>query len=82
MLELNFAPFPIIKTERLLLRQINNEDVNEVFVLRSDERVLRYIDKAPAQTLEDALEFIRRITELEKGTEAVTWGIALKDEPH
>jgi [ribosomal protein S5]-alanine N-acetyltransferase len=82
MLELNFAPFPIIKTERLLLRQINNEDVNEIFVLRSDERVMRYIDKSPAQSLDDAYEFLTRIAELEKNTEAVTWGIALRDEPH
>ena len=82
MLELSFTPFPIIKTERLLLRQINNEDVNEIFILRSDERVMRYIDKSPAQSLDDAYEFLTRIAELEKNTEAVTWGIALKDELH
>jgi ribosomal-protein-alanine N-acetyltransferase len=81
MLELNFDPFPIIKTDRLLLRQINNDDVNEIFILRSDERVMRYIDKAPAQSLDDAYEFITRITELENSKDAVTWGIALKDEP-
>jgi len=81
MLNLNFSPFPIIKTERLLLRQINNEDINEIFVLRSDKRVMRYLDKAPAQSLDDAYEFIKKITELEKNTEAVTWGIALKDKP-
>ncbi len=80
MLKLNFAPFPIIKTERLLLRQIDNDDVNEIFVLRSDERVMRYIDKAPAQSLDEAYEFIKKITELEKNTDAITWGIALKNE--
>ncbi len=81
MLNLNFNPFPIIKTERLLLRHINNDDVNEILVLRSDERVMRYLDKSPAQSLDDAYEFITRITEQEQNTESVTWGIALKDEP-
>ncbi len=80
MLKLNFTPFPIIKTERLLLRQVNNDDVNEIFVLRSDERVMRYLDKTPAQSLDEAYEFIKKITELEKNSEAVTWGIALKNE--
>ncbi len=60
MLKLNFSPFPIIKTERLLLRQVNNDDVNEIFVLRSDERVMRYLDKSPAQSLDEAYEFLKK----------------------
>ena len=31
MLELNFTEFPVLKTNRLLLRQINNDDVNDFF---------------------------------------------------
>ena len=81
MENLSFNPFPLIKTKRLILRQINNDDVNEIFFLRSDERVMRYIDKAPADTMDDAYEFIRKTTEMEMKAEAVNWAICLKSDP-
>jgi ribosomal-protein-alanine N-acetyltransferase len=81
MENLSFKPFPEITTERLLLRQINDRDVNEIFFLRSDERVMRFIDKAPAETLDDAYEFIRKIAGLEESADAVTWAICLKEYP-
>jgi ribosomal-protein-alanine N-acetyltransferase len=80
MKDLSFSPFPVLTTERLRLRQISETDVNEIFFLRSDERVMRYIDKAPARTPEDAYEFIRKTSELEKSADAVTWAICLKED--
>jgi ribosomal-protein-alanine N-acetyltransferase len=41
---------------------------------------MRYIDKAPAETLDHAYEFIRKITELEKSADSVTWAICLKED--
>ena len=79
MKDLSFNPFPVLNTDRLLLRQINDKDVNEIFFLRSDERVMKYIDKAPAETLDDAYEFIRKIAYLEESADAVTWAICLKE---
>lgn len=80
MENLSFSPFPILTTERLVLRQINESDVNEILFLRSDERVMRYIDKAPAETLDDAYEFIRKIADLEEKADAVTWAICQKGD--
>lgn len=79
MLVTNFTPFPLMETERLLLRKVNESDVNEIFFLRSDERVMKYIDRAPAETIDDAYAFINKITDLEKNNDAVTWAIALKN---
>ena len=31
MLILNFKPFPILETERLILREINKKDLNALF---------------------------------------------------
>ena len=45
MLEFNFTPFPVIETERLLLRRITNDDVNEVFELRSNPETMKYIPR-------------------------------------
>jgi [ribosomal protein S5]-alanine N-acetyltransferase len=80
MKNLSFNPFPEITTKRLLLRQFNDRDVNEIFILRSDERVMRYIDKAPAETLDDAYEFIRKTKELEESADAIMWAICLKGD--
>ena len=80
MLSLNFNPFPVLSTERLILRQVKPEDVNEIFFLRSDERVLRFLGKDPATSTEEASFFIKKINELEKNNDGITWGITLKDE--
>ena len=41
MLELNFSPFPVITTERLLLRSMTKQDAGEIFLLRSNELIAR-----------------------------------------
>jgi [ribosomal protein S5]-alanine N-acetyltransferase len=81
LLQLNFTPFPILSTERLLLRAITNDDANEIFFLRSDKEVLRYLDKAPAKSVDEAKEFIERIKKDQANNDGILWGITLKDNP-
>lgn len=81
MLNLFFNPFPLLTNKRLILRQITDSDVNEIFFLRSDEEVMKYIDKAPAESLNDAFDFIKKIAGLEKSNDAITWAITLRDDP-
>ena len=80
MQNIKFDPFPSITTDRLQLRHVEKSDVNEVFFLRSDERVMKYIDRTPAKTTDDAYKFIQIINDLEKNNEEVTWAITLKDD--
>lgn len=79
MLSFNFSPFPELKTERLLLKQILPEDAPALFKIRSDKAVMQYIDRPLAQTADDALALIKLMTDLLKKNEAVTWGIFLKE---
>jgi ribosomal-protein-alanine N-acetyltransferase len=79
MLTLNFNPFPTIATDRLILRQLTDGDGPEIFILRSDERILKFIDIAKANTIGDALAFIRKINNFIHENECIYWGIALKD---
>ena len=81
MLEINLDPFPILSTERLTLREINKEDVEEIFFLRSDKQVLQFLDREPASSVNEAIEWIQMINESTKKNEVVTWAIALKNEP-
>jgi ribosomal-protein-alanine N-acetyltransferase len=80
MLTISFHPFPEIKTQRLLLRKIQYSDLHEVFFLRSDKTVLKYIDKPPAQSLEEAREFIEHIHVLEKNNSGINWAITLSGD--
>lgn len=80
MLTVNFDPFPVLSTERLTLRQVSQQDVNEIFFLRSDKTVLRYLAKSPAKSTEEASLFIKKINELENINDSITWGIQLKQQ--
>ncbi|MEO6289151.1 MAG: GNAT family N-acetyltransferase [Ginsengibacter sp.] len=52
---------PVLQTERFLLRPLSINDDNEIFLIRSDERVLQYTAMAKALTIDDAREFIKKI---------------------
>lgn len=79
MLQLNFTPFPELETERLILRRLKLEDVAEIFFLRSDESVLKFIGKEPAKTIREAEEFIEKIDTGINSNHTIMWGIALKE---
>lgn len=81
MLALNFTPFPELRTERLLLRRLTNDDGPQMLFLRSDDRVMRYIDREKTKTLEEAVDFIERVNKLADANESILWGIALLDDP-
>ncbi len=75
---MNFTPFPTLSTERLLLRQMNNQDKNKIFLLRSDARVLQFINITKAETIADAEVFIEKINTYIVNNESILWGICLK----
>lgn len=81
MLTVNFTPFPTIHTERLVLRDLEATDVNEIFFLRSDMDVLKYLDKEPAKSVDEAKKFIELIKENTTKNNSILWGIALKESP-
>lgn len=81
MLQVNFDPFPDITTERLLLRQVNAGDANEMFWLRSNEQVMKYIGRPRPKTVEEVLPFIQKIIDNATNNEGVAWAITLRDDP-
>lgn len=75
MLELNFTPYPELKTKRLLLRRLEKSDANEMFFLRSNDDVLRYLGKEPATSVKEAEEFIVKINKAVDNNESILWGM-------
>ncbi|MFV8466573.1 GNAT family N-acetyltransferase [Flavobacterium sp. LB1P62] len=81
MLTINFNPFPNLETERLLLRRVDANDVNEIFALRSNPETMKYIPRPLVKTTEDALEHIAMIDAKIETNEGINWAITLKDDP-
>ncbi len=73
----NFTPFPVLKTERLTLRQLVSGDANEIFALRSDCNVNKYLDRKPSKSIDDAKTFIQTIDENIQRNDSIYWAITL-----
>jgi ribosomal-protein-alanine N-acetyltransferase len=81
MLTINFSPFPNLETERLLLRRVDVNDVNEIFALRSNPETMKYVPRPLVKTTEDALEHIAMIDAKIENNEGINWAITLKGNP-
>ena len=78
MLELNFTPFPNFTTDRLVLRQLLIHDANEIYLLRSNESVNKYLDRDKATVIDDATNFINKIKNAVAKNESLYWAITIK----
>jgi RimJ/RimL family protein N-acetyltransferase len=79
MLTVNFNPFPLLSTGRLLLRKVIKEDASEIFFLRSHKSVMEFLDRPVAKSIEDAHQLIRKIDDSLIANEGITWAITLKN---
>lgn len=77
-MNLQFSPFPILETERTLLRRIGPDDAPEVFEMRSDPDVMRYIPRPIAVSLNDATALIEMVNDFIDKNEKINWAIEWK----
>ncbi|CAM3689536.1 N-acetyltransferase GCN5 [Flavobacterium saliperosum S13] len=80
MLIFDFTDFPILQTERLLLRQINKDDADEMFALRSNPEIMKYIPREMPKTIDDAIKHIEFMQGLLESSECINWAICLKED--
>ncbi len=73
----HFTPFPVLQTGRLTLRQLVSSDDNEIFTLRSNKSVNKYLDRKESKTIDDAKNFIQTINENIERNESIYWAITL-----
>ena len=76
----NFSSFPILQTERLSLRKLSPDDAEEIFFLRTDENINKYIDRPRAKTIDDAYNFINKTNQSIDNNELVDWAITFKND--
>lgn len=81
-MELNtdFSKFPILTSENLILREVGEKDVDEIFFLRSDLEVMKYIPREPAKTKQDALDHIEVLRKAKENEEGINWAITQKND--
>jgi RimJ/RimL family protein N-acetyltransferase len=79
MLNRTFTSFPILTTERLTLRQLVIADEQEIFTLRSDGEINKYLDRQVSNTIDDARNFINKVNENINKNDSLYWAITLSD---
>jgi [ribosomal protein S5]-alanine N-acetyltransferase len=79
MNDIQFSPFPNLSTNRLHLRQMQNDDKEAIFALRSDKNVSEFIDRPIATSIDDALEYIKMINNGIEQNKWILWAITYKD---
>lgn len=71
--------FPIIETERLILKEVTPEDANDMYKYLSDKDVVKHMGLEPYESPNDVLSEIRWYKSiLEEGT-GIRWGITQKN---
>src|SRR5690606_30215380 len=78
MLHVDFSPFPILETERLILRRINSDDAKEILEIRSDDRVMKFIGRPKLNTIDEAKDLIEKIELSLLQQEGISWCITKK----
>lgn len=76
----HFHPFPALSTQRLFLRRLVKQDDNEIFLLRSNELVNKYLERTKASCIEEAQEFIEKINEGISNDQCMYWAICFRNE--
>ena len=78
MLKLNFTPFPELKSERLTFRKLTLEDAPEVLKLRGDKKIMEFIPRPLATTIDEALDHIKLINSKIEENVDINWAITEK----
>lgn len=72
--------FPELETERLLLKEIVNEDARGIFNCFSNNEVTRYYGQDTLTNLEEAKEFVDYFARSYKEKRGIRWGIQNKGQ--
>jgi len=75
-----FAQFPILKTNRFVLRQLRSTDADAIFDIFSNQDVMKYAGRLPITTQDEALEFIDRMQKRFENRAGIRWGITRHDD--
>jgi len=73
-----FKLFPEFESERLLFRKILPSDAKDLFLIRSNNDAMRFMDVTRFKSIEDAEKLIRSVEESYKKETGINWCIVEK----
>lgn len=73
-----FNDFPILESERLIFRAYKKSDAPIAFAIRSDKRVMQYMDTITPKAVEDSEKRIADIEKSFKEKNGITWAVVEK----
>lgn len=73
-----FLSFPCLESDRLLFREFSLMDSNDLFQIRSDDDVMRFMDTYKLESVTDAENFIKSINESFNDKTGINWAIIEK----
>jgi ribosomal-protein-alanine N-acetyltransferase len=75
----NFRNFPILKTERLVLRNVENTDADLIYKLHSDPVVNKFVGRDNSASLQKAKEYTIKMQNLIDNNECIYWIIRFQE---
>lgn len=72
--------FPELETGRLRLRQIVSEDAPVLFKMRTDPRIMQYMDTAPMENPSQAIDMINGLSRRFIDDKIPIWAVSLKED--
>ena len=72
--------FPVLKTERLILREFQTSDACSIFDIFSRDRVTKYINIKTIYSLKEAKQMIKYRKGRIKKRQGIQWAITLKEQ--
>ena len=80
MLSFKLPTFPVLTTNRLVLRQLRPTDAEQVFAMRSDPLVMKHVNRPLATAIEEAVALVDLINSMVDANDAVQWAITVKGD--
>jgi ribosomal-protein-alanine N-acetyltransferase len=76
-----FNTFPELESERLFFRRVEKKNASDIFLIRSNKKVLEYMDSDEHQTIDGAEKLIKKNRELFDNKKRIHWVIIEKTIP-
>ena len=72
--------FPVLETDRLILRQVTKDDAEDMLTYLSDQEVMKHYGLEPFTSTDDALDEISWYQSILEKQTGIRWGITLKGQ--
>lgn len=74
-----FGDLPTLETERLILRKVTLEDVEDMHAYGSNEAVSKYVSWDTHETISDTKDFVELVLNKYENKQVSPWGIEYKE---